>query len=165
MTTVPSLRITSLSAIAAAFLVPLGGCGEGGPRLVPVTGTVTLNGKPLADATISFVPDPSNADITPGGDKTGPEGNYKAMYQSRSGLAPGKYVVLVSKTAAPPAGVELPPEMKMDTFQQEMAGIRKETLPKKYTDAMKTELPPVEVEQGGSVLDFDIKASSTPDKK
>ncbi|MGE3821108.1 MAG: carboxypeptidase-like regulatory domain-containing protein [Isosphaeraceae bacterium] len=146
--------------LVAALLLALVGCGESGPKLVPVSGVVTLNGKPLEGAEVSFVPDPTNKDSTPGNDKTGPEGNYKAMFQGRSGLAPGKYVVLISKKADAPPGIVLPPEMQMDTFQQEMAGLRKETLPSKYTDAMKTEQPPIEVGENGGTFDFDVKASS-----
>ena len=74
----------------------LSGCG-GGPKLVSVTGTVLLNGKPFKDADIVFIPDSSNKDGRPGADKTGPEGNYTAMSAGRIGLVPGKYKVLISK--------------------------------------------------------------------
>jgi hypothetical protein len=151
------------AAAAAALLAPMLGCGEDGPKLVPVTGVVTLNGKPLAEAEVSFVPDPTNKDVTPGGDKTGPEGNYKAMYQGRSGLAPGKYKVLVSKKAGLPAGMELPPEIKMDRVQQEMMGIRKETLPAKYSEATKSEFS-ADVSETGGTFDFDVKAKSEAGK-
>ncbi|MEZ6139253.1 MAG: hypothetical protein R3B84_01660 [Zavarzinella sp.] len=37
-------------------MIALSGCNTGEPEIVPVTGTLTLNGKPLAHAEISFVP-------------------------------------------------------------------------------------------------------------
>lgn len=152
-------------AVCAAFgLFLASGCGDDGPRLVPVKGTVTINGKPLGEADLTFVPDPSNKDVTPGADRTGPEGNYMARFNARTGLAPGKYKVLISKKAAPPAGVVLPDEIKMDPVQQEMMGLRKETLPKKYADATEaTEM--IDVGEEGGVFDFDVKASSKGDVK
>src|SRR5438105_558805 len=75
-------------------------CGSGDEtrsfKLVPVSGTVTLNGKPLAGATVVFAPEAANKPSTPGSDTTGPEGNYKLMYRNRSGVAPGKYKVTVA---------------------------------------------------------------------
>src|SRR4051794_11871782 len=97
--------IEVLVSILALIPGALAGCGSGDEtariKLVPVSGTVTFNGKPLEGATVTFSPDSSNQDQTPGGDVTGPEGNYKAMFRGRSGLAPGKYHVLVSKTLLP----------------------------------------------------------------
>src|SRR5262249_13020597 len=74
-------------------------CGwGGGPKLVPVSGIVTLNGKPMQDAAILFLPDPSNKDGLPGQDQTGPEGNYKVMTLDRAGLVPGKYKVVITRS-------------------------------------------------------------------
>lgn len=75
----------------------LAGCGEGGVSVVPVSGTITLNGQPLEGATVFFTPAADNPTGTPGTDTTGPEGNYKLQYSGRFGVAPGKYKVLVSK--------------------------------------------------------------------
>jgi hypothetical protein len=40
----------------AALLALAGGCGRGGPELVPVRGTVTLDGKPVEGASVTFIP-------------------------------------------------------------------------------------------------------------
>lgn len=153
------LGIAAGGLLAAGLLV---GCGEGGPHLVPVSGTVTLNGNtPLERAEVTFVPDPTNKDVTPGGDMTGPEGNFKARYSGRAGLAPGKYKVLISKKAEPPPGMELPEAIKVDRVQQEMMGIRKETLPAQYTEAAKSE-EYVEVKDGqDNIFDFDVKVAKS----
>jgi hypothetical protein len=45
-----------LAALCAFGLIPLAGCG---PRYVPVSGTVTLDGKPLQGGVIRFTPDTS----------------------------------------------------------------------------------------------------------
>jgi hypothetical protein len=41
--------------VVAGFLLPCG-CGGPGYKLAPVSGRVTLNGKPLADVQVSFQP-------------------------------------------------------------------------------------------------------------
>src|SRR5690242_4673814 len=89
-----SLKTTSRLAPIAALLL-IAGCGDedSAISLVPVKGTITLNGQPLGDAQIAFLPDPSNKDQTPGGDVSGPAGTFLARFKSRSGLAPGKYKV------------------------------------------------------------------------
>ena len=38
------------------LLVAVQGCGGGGVRFVPVTGKVTMDGKPLAKAAVTFIP-------------------------------------------------------------------------------------------------------------
>jgi hypothetical protein len=117
---------------------------------------VTINNKPLEAAELTFVPDPSNAEVTPGSDVTGPEGNYKAMFQNRSGLAPGKYKVIVSKKAA---SKPLPEAFKADPAMAGLAGLTKETLPEQYGDASKSNFT-LEVPPEGTIADFDVKASS-----
>jgi len=43
-------------ALAAVFLA-LAGCGDGGPKIVPVSGTVTIDGQPLAYGHVQVIPD------------------------------------------------------------------------------------------------------------
>src|SRR4051812_11343260 len=69
-------RSLTYAALASACLV---GCGGSDVSLVPVSGTVTLEGKPLAGAQISFAPESRNAQGTPGTDITGSSGYYKVM--------------------------------------------------------------------------------------
>jgi hypothetical protein len=50
------MRRLSALAILAAGLVSAAGCGDSGPRLFPVVGRVTLNGKPVREMLINFQP-------------------------------------------------------------------------------------------------------------
>lgn len=81
---------------SAALLFPaLLGCGGGGdlPELAEVTGTVQMDGKPLPDATVMFVP----ADGRPSSATTDSNGNYTLQYNERaSGAVPGKSRVMIS---------------------------------------------------------------------
>lgn len=132
------------------------GCGgASGPKLVPVDGVVLVNGKALGDATISFVPDPSNQEVTPGSGFSAEDGTFKARHNGRFGLALGKYQVLISKKASDSSGVKIPEAFINDPIQQEMMGVRKETLPKKYSDpATATEF--IEVKASDNHYDFDL---------
>ena len=42
--------------ISALGMVSMSGCGSGAPPIVPASGTLTINGKPLNNAEIRFVP-------------------------------------------------------------------------------------------------------------
>lgn len=81
------------------------GCGEGGPKLVPVEGKVTLNGKALANKTIMFVPQTGTQGSGAGGTIDG-EGNYTltavlpGSTESRPGIPPGDYRVLIMEQMA-----------------------------------------------------------------
>jgi hypothetical protein len=44
--TLPAGRTALVAAVAVGFLA-LSGCGESGPQIVPVSGTVTIDGQPL----------------------------------------------------------------------------------------------------------------------
>jgi hypothetical protein len=89
-----------------AVTVPLAGCG-GGPKPVPVSGLVTLDNKPLANATLQFVPvsGPSEAayQVSSVG-TTGEDGRYTLVLNSDSnskGAVAGKYKVIITLGAQP----------------------------------------------------------------
>lgn len=155
-----------LSTILVVISSGLFGCGSGDEtdryKLVPVSGTVTHNGKPLEGATLTFTPDPTNPQPTPGGDVTGPMGNYKAMYRGRSGLAPGKYRVLVSKTVLPP-GMKPSAEGEDDYMNQVAAesvassGGRGPNAVMEIQENVEREVAPE-----GGVVDIDVKALPKP---
>jgi hypothetical protein len=153
--------------LAAALLAALGGgCGESGPALVPVTGTVTLNGKPLEGATVSFMPDPSNKGGIPGEDLTGPQGNYKAITLGRSGLVPGKYKVTVSKMPVAPGGpgADMAKEDPyMAQLGAESAAAAAKKAPTKKKDPVLEKIEQTfdrEIPPSGGPQDFDVKAGA-----
>ena len=75
------------------LLLPIGGCGESGPELAPVTGTVTLDDKPLFGVVARFHAAPE----TQGNGGYGvadAAGRFTAKtLQGRPGLYPGDYTV------------------------------------------------------------------------
>jgi hypothetical protein len=140
------------SALAAIVLaVSMIGCGDGGPKLVPVGGVVTLSGKPLEGAFVRFDPLPVNKEGLPGEDTTGPEGNYKAMTKGRSGLVPGKYHVVVIKLLKA-ASKDDP---FMDQLTAEVPDVGKNAKQKNAAEQIEAQFDR-EVHSTGGTLDFDI---------
>jgi len=150
------MRHVATAAAVAGLLV---GCGESGPKLAPVTGTVTLNGKPLEGAVVTFQPDGSTPGAMPAEDVTGPDGNYKAITKGRSGVMPGKYKVLVSKALIDETKVN--PAFKDDPYMAQLSlgpDEGKSTAQRKKEKIEGTfdrEVPP----EGGP-QDFDLKKKS-----
>jgi hypothetical protein len=76
------------------------GCGPGGPRTVPVSGRVTWEGQPLANAVVTFTPsnpDPSVKPIPESTGRTDAQGNYTLKLDARRpGAVSGSHRVRVS---------------------------------------------------------------------
>lgn len=132
------------SVWASTLMLALTGCGRGkqGPAfdLTPVSGTVTLDGKPLPDADVGFY---LQGDAPPGyfgvGAKTDASGKYTLMVGESPGAVPGNYKVTVSQLIGA-NGAPVTPEEGMDVEQLKMMGEVKEALPTKYSVLEQTEL-------------------------
>ncbi len=96
------------AALAAAAVVV--GCGEPGPDLVTVTGTVTQDGQPVVHAAVLFSPLPGNDPMLAGEGITDAEGRYRLVSDERNGAVPGKYHIVINRAAG-----ELPPEIAAST--------------------------------------------------
>jgi hypothetical protein len=85
----------SAGLLALSFLTG-GGCSSG-PKLTEVEGTVTLNGKPLNNAQVQFLPDPEQGTSGPRSTGTTDEqGRFKLVSDDqRSGAVVGNHRVLV----------------------------------------------------------------------
>jgi hypothetical protein len=136
-------RVITLAAVLAC---PAAGCGSG---LVTVTGTVTLDGKPADEGSVSFQP----------ADGNGPSGGCSVKdgrFELTPGLKPGAYKVSVRaglKTGRQiPAGPPLPPGSTVDEMLS-------------YPPPGQSSEPVlVEVKPGGPPLAFDLNSKS-PGKK
>jgi len=78
------------------------GCGKSGPKVAPVSGRVTLDKKPLANASITFTPTEAGPNNTAGPESAGQtdeEGRYslKMILDKRDGAAVGTHKVRISK--------------------------------------------------------------------
>lgn len=127
-----------LFVISPAFM----GCsGKGG--MGTVSGTVTLDGQPLADGLISFIPADGNSP-TSGGKIT------NGAYSVQASRGAQKVVINATKVTGSRKAYADDPNSPVITTTAEI-------LPKKYSDAMTTELT-VDVKAGTNKADFQLSS-------
>jgi hypothetical protein len=133
----------------------LAGCGSS--ATTPVEGTVLLDGKPLAGASIQFIPQGKGRDATGETDKNGQFA--MSTFQPRDGTVPGTYKVVV----APPVGSIDPAQygsaedaMSAATKPQAKKASAGPAFPQKYTRPDQTPLTQEVPVQGK--LKFELKS-------
>lgn len=97
--------------LSTALLCPILGCGDDGPELATVSGTVTLDQKPVAGADLIFKP--QTAGGSPAYGTTDGEGNYTLMFtRDKEGAMLGKHNVEIETHKLSPGdlgdGVPIP---------------------------------------------------------
>ena len=82
------------SRIAQLLLVAVfAGCGQSGPQVAPVSGQVTLDGRPLVNADVSFQPDGSQRASS---GRTDADGRYQLMFKrGQPGAIVGEHTVRI----------------------------------------------------------------------
>jgi hypothetical protein len=99
-------RPMPLRVVLCFGLCLLPGCGRSGPKLVPVDGTILLDGQPLAYKCVLFLPEEGTAGNGAGGYTNG-EGKYSlfavifGVTRDYDGCPPGRYRVVVSEPVIP----------------------------------------------------------------
>jgi hypothetical protein len=146
-------RTRSLPLLAVAILGgTLCGClGGSGPK---ITGAVTMDGEPLADAQVHFYSVATNTPVAIA--KTGADGKFQVQPRARSGetINPGKYAVRITRFVDKAGKVP----SDQDLGQLQMSGQLRNTVPPMYSDRS---LPgfPVEIKPGTNELPpFELKS-------
>jgi hypothetical protein len=141
------MRQLFLMALAATALF---GCGGDG-KLAPVSGTVKINGKPVADVEVMFQPVAESATNAPGAAAvgvTGPDGRYaaKLIGQETTGATVGRNQVMFSGRANPA-------DFSEDGRKRGKPAV---SIPARYSldSAIYFEVPP----SGTTTADFDLKS-------
>ncbi len=124
------LKIIWSAGLCLGMMLLCTACGgSDSPDLGNVTGTITMDGAPLADAYITFMPDTVRASSG----KTDSAGKYELVYiRDEKGAALGDHKVVVSKLVN-----------------------EKETIPPNYSD--ETELT-AQVKSGENEINFDLSS-------
>lgn len=104
-----SFRNLSISFTFLLCLAVTVGCGEGGPSLGQVSGKVTLDGKPLSNAIVSFVPEDGRRASSA---TTNDNGEYTLAYISEAGAVVGTHKVSI--TSVPEATTETMEDIPSD---------------------------------------------------
>ena len=134
----PKLRRYTPVAATCLFVFLLAGCGDGRGVRVPVSGVVTIDGKPLAFGQIMFTPYTEDANNRPGGGSLESDGSYRvSAYTAYDGLPPGRYRVAITGT-----------EYISDTAQRWHS-------PQKYSQLDTSGLT-AEIEESTDSLNFDL---------
>jgi hypothetical protein len=157
------LRLSNVAAILCLLLALGCGGGEKKPEfvgdLVPVTGTVTLDGKPVAGATVQFLlpQQATKGEMAEG--VTDASGKYelqtliaRASAQERKGALPGDYTVRISRITLKD-GSPLPPGISEADAEAE--GGASESIPARYSNYERSELRAT-VKPEPNVIDFDL---------
>jgi hypothetical protein len=145
-----------LVGLFLAVVVWLPGCGKSdNVKLVPVSGTVTLDGQPVADAAVSFLPQASQS---PGaGATTDASGHYELTTASvqRAGACAGKYNVIVMKISETQGGSNV----KGKQFTSPTPTIQiKQLLPEKYRNPATSGFTATVSESDKNVFDLPLKS-------
>ena len=127
-----------LGAAVSLWLTALALAGCTGTRTSPVEGVVLLDGKPVADASIQFVPQGTGRDATGQTDKNGA---FKmSTYVPDDGVVAGSYKVVI----APPLGTPDPKQYASAEDAMNAASSapppKASTFPQKYTRVDQTQL-------------------------
>ncbi|MFN6105960.1 MAG: carboxypeptidase-like regulatory domain-containing protein [Planctomycetaceae bacterium] len=108
-----------LTRLSAVLLLVMGfvGCGSGnsGPTLYPVVGTVTYQGKPLAGARITFIPEKEGAIAIASSDSSG---KFTMKSGADAGVASGPCKVTVALMDSSAGGGGLAIDMKPEDMQK-----------------------------------------------
>jgi hypothetical protein len=152
--------------VVAALLLALPACGRSKPAVAPVSGRITLDGKPVTTGVVIFYPQTGR----PATSQIGSDGRYTlGTFTPTDGALPGLHRVVIESRAAPastprPARpVGPPPPGTPDDIAQEWAAgtlsaIATETewlVPEQYAAQSTTPLRAT-VSRGSNVIDFDL---------
>lgn len=142
--------------LACIALVAMVGCDDGKMATESVVGKVTLDGEPVAEATVNFSPAVEGKG-TPSYGRTDANGEYKLqtlLGRADAGTTPGEYVVTVSKTISVETG-----KTTVSSDGTKIAETKpKETLPAKYVDAKTTPLKAT-VKQGANNIPLELSSN------
>ena len=141
-----------LSGMIAISLGVFTGCGDGGPKVVPVEGTVKLNGKPLDKILVEFLP---TSDGQRSFAETDAEGHFKLTTDDgkKNGATVGKHKITLKDTSV--LGDKF---MGRKAEDMDLAQGRKSRIAGRFQDPEKSKLS-VEVSDSGK-NNFDLEASA-----
>ncbi len=143
------MRIHSVTVFSCAvMLLTLAGCPSASTRpeveLVPVDGTVTMDGEPLAGASVMFGGGSAMGE-------TDANGHYELARGDRKGVTVGDHTVVIEKWVTEDGS-----PYKSDEVSPMEANAKQE-IPAKYSNGETTELKAT-VPAAGGTIDFELKS-------
>lgn len=133
-----------MRAAGCAAIIVLGGCGKSSDigKVVPVSGAVKVDDKPVTGGTLAFAPDAGkgNTSLHTAAAEIDGSGNYTLFTAGKSGAVPGWYRVSVTE------------KEEVDSTKPEV----KSKLNKKYSNSEKSGLS-VQVVENAAAGAYDLK--------
>lgn len=149
------MRRTFVGLIGLSAAALIAGCG-GGPKVVPVSGVVTVDGKPYKDAVVSFQPVGTKENPNPGRGSAGitdGQGRFTLVYDgTEPGALVGKHRVRIFTNfgaAIPDTEGEVQPLKKEQTKAKKFGRDSPEPIPAEWNEE--------------STKEFDVPAGGTRD--
>jgi len=133
-----------VTIFTTVFLI---GCGDGGLATVGVSGTVTYNGEPVANASITFTPKTQGVGH-PGYGTTDEKGVYllqTSQGKADAGTTPGDYLVAIRKVEVDPNAPPPAPGYPAQT---------RSVIPTRYAQTGTSELTATVENKRSNVFDF-----------
>ena len=152
------MRNTLLLVTIFTALILTTGCGSGKLATVVVTGTVTLNGVPLDDATVNFSPKVEGQGH-PAFAVTDANGNYRLqtiLGNPGAGTTPGEYLVSFIATDKRQGGAQGPSAESVDNSRPVF--IPRSRIPDRYENSATSGHSAVVEARGNNVFNFDLKS-------
>mgnify|MGYP000291886389 CR=1 FL=1 len=137
----------------AGILVALTGCGKRGPKLVDVSGTVTLDGQPLGNVIVTFVP--VEGGVSSSG-VTDEAGHFRLSCSLGRGALVGQHRVYVQSQAAGPEDVIIPDEDAPDYRPDPYASLRAPPFVEKIPARYNTHTELVQEVRPGVTVNLDL---------
>lgn len=129
----------------AAICFSFSGCGDSGLDTVPVSGTVSYDGKPLNNGMVRFVPVEEDGLLATG--KIGPDGSFTLGTRGTSGVQVGEYKVSVQSNII---------DESVPAKDRELGiGGKESAIPEKYNDPATSGL--TETVDGSRTIDIELK--------
>jgi hypothetical protein len=145
----------------AAVVLALAGCAKGPPPVTEVSGVVLLDGQPLPQAKVEFVPELSNFGAEMNSTAiTDDQGRFTltCAYKQQSGAVVGKHHVLVSERPTP-GEFRAQDEQTQARYGQYLAKLKNRPIPAAYGKLGTTKLV---VEVTADQKTYELKLSKNP---
>jgi hypothetical protein len=152
-------RMNSRSVLALALLtlsICAAGCGSSAqsdrPATYPVSGTVTMNGQPVADANVNFqLADGSRS----ASGVTNSQGRFElTTFAAGDGALPGEYLVAITQFEKPPKGAGVPDDHP--DYNPTLGDfVPRNLLPEKYANPQTSGLTAT-VSESGATVSFEL---------
>lgn len=146
-----------MKRIAWGLTLVLLAAGCGGPQRATVEGVVTLDGKPLADVEVQFIPEAGQrGGESPASAYTDEAGHYRIEAGGSGGVCVGPNRVCVNdaKLMMPGGGTD-PNDGTPGAVPK--TGPRRSRVPEIYSDATRNPYRAVAIRPGVQTVDFDLK--------